>query len=406
MLARNRIFLITSLLYIIYLVFPAFAGIFNFPTWLLPIGVSIIIFVLFPRFIVKNKTFHWFLLYCLVIFLFVFFGRRIKLDIGPSSMLFQVIIEYAYLLPNILISLVLMEMNDVKVYKILGHVSFVLLIASFLLLLPLMEQMDLREMANALILDADSVSASAIGYTLLHAYIIIVSALYYCFTSFKKWIRLLYFVGLVLVSYMILKSSITTTIVLLLIILPLSIVFSSKGKQKVLFFIIILVVFALVTYYSGLLLVLLDAVQPFFEGSSVEEKIESYRTLLTTGSKEGGILARENLHGISRDSFIENIIIGAGRFGGHSSILDRLGSMGLVGFIPYFMMYYSLCKQWCKKLSKLHSQYYLLGVLAVVVLLYTKGLFGQEGNLFLMVLLPVFIMLPEANGFQKAHLNE
>lgn len=69
--------------------------------------------------------------------------------------------------------------------------------------------------------------------------------------------------------------------------------------------------------------------------------------------------------------------------------------MGLVGFVPYFMIYYIIVSQFVKRLDRFTKRYYYGGVLSVVVLLYSKGLFGQQGNLVFMVLMPLFIMFPD-----------
>lgn len=390
MIVKTKIFLGLALFYIAFCVFPLFTRFIN--PGIPGVIVCLVLICLYSKLIFYNKTFFWFLLYCLVTAFFVYFGRIIKIDIGPCTTFYQLIIEYAFLLPNILIALILIHIDDIKVYKLLGHSSFVLLMLSYVLIMPYMEQMDLRHMA----LYEDYSTSTAIGYTLLHAYIIIIPALYYCFSSFKNWLHWVYLIGLLLSIYVILKSSITTVIGLLLVVIPISIIISSKNKSKVSLFFPIFLLLLFVMYKTGLLISLLDVIRPYFEGTAVEEKIDSFEILLTTGSSTGSIDVREEKHVLSINSFFSNILIGGDVAGGHSSILDRLGLMGLVGFIPYFMMYYSLCKQWYKKSHRPYNRYYLLGAFSALVLLYYKGIFGQEGNLFLMVLLPVFLLLPSS----------
>lgn len=389
---KTKIFIGIAFFYIAFCVFPAFAHLI--PPGIPGVVVCSVLISMYYKLVFNNRTMIWFLLYCLVTATFVFFGREIKIDIGPCRNFYQLIIEYAFLLPNILISLILINSDDFKVNKILGHGSFALLMVSFVLVLPYMGQMDLRDMAH----DDESAMTTTLGYTLLHAYIIILPALYYCFSSFNNRWRSVYFVGILILIYVILKSSITTEIILLVIVLPLSIINSSKNKTKASLLLLLFMLIAFVIYISGALVTLLEVIRPFFEGTAVEEKIDSFQITLTTGSSAGSISVREDKHNVSLNSFFNNIIIGGGLTGGHSSILDRLGGMGLVGFIPYFMMYFSLCKQWYIKIYKPTNRYYLLGAISALVLLYTKGIFGQEGNLFLMVLLPVFLFLPAAQG--------
>jgi len=177
--------------------------------------------------------------------------------------------------------------------------------------------------------------------------------------------------------------------------LLLSISLSSKNIHRTVFFITVLFATFIVFYYSGVFVSILKGILPYFEGSAVEEKIEDALFLLSTGESGGSFAAREDLHQRSWDSFFSNILIGGGMAGGHSSLIDRLATMGLLGFIPYFMIYYSIIKQWVKHFDRFGKRYYYLGVLSVVVMLYSKGLFGQEGNLVFMVLMPLFIMFPD-----------
>ena len=56
------------------------------------------------------------------------------------------------------------------------------------------------------------------------------------------------------------------------------------------------------------------------------------------------------------------------------------------------------------------KRFYFIGFLSVIILLYSKGIFGQEGNLFFMVLLPIIILLPryinEIEPYNKSSMQE
>ena len=76
---------------------------------------------------------------------------------------------------------------------------------------------------------------------------------------------------------------------------------------------------------------------------------------------------------------------------GHSNILDRLGGLGLVGFIPYIMLLITIWKQNAKRLRHSSKSRFVLntGYVTVFILLYEKGLFSYEGWAFYAVILPV-----------------
>lgn len=395
MRSKEKIFIGVVLFYITCLFFPVIMGLLHIPVWFPSIFVSVILLAMYPKVVLRNKTFYWLMLYFLVVFLFISFGRTVKLDIGRSSSLAQLIIEYAFLLPNIIICLVLMYLDNFSIVSVLGKSSVMIIILSFVVLLVIIGNVDLRMLSVAYENDIGVETPSFINYTLLHVYVFLIPVVYYCYIKINGLYKYLSLVLLLLLVYVVYKSSITTCLIIGIVSLLLSISLSSKNNQRTVFFITVLSATFIVFYYSGVFVSILKGILPYFEGSAVESKIEDALFLLSTGESSGSIATREDLHQRSWDSFFSNILIGGGVSGGHSSLIDRLATMGLIGFIPYFMVYYSIIKQWVKHFDRFGERYYYLGVLSVVVILYSKGLFGQEGNLVFMVLMPLFIMFPD-----------
>lgn len=408
---KNKIFIGVTLFYIIYIAFPYIAVIFNIPTWLPSIFVSVVLISLFPKAIIRNKMFFWFVCYCLVTFAFFSSGRLIKIDIGACRTFSQLVIEYAFLLPNIIICSVLLNLNNIKVYKVIGYSVFAILFVSLVIIIPQLGQTDLRNLAEASEMDESVNVQYVLGFTLLHAYIIIFPAVYYYFAmSNDKANKSFGLILILLLVYIILKSSITTTIILLIVSFVLCRILISKNTESEIIIFIIVGVTIAILYYSGGFVMLLDLVSPFFEGTAVSAKIDDLKLYLMTGVKGESIDVRENLHNISWESFFSNPIYGGGRFGGHSLMLDKLGCMGVVGFVAYIMMYVSAYKLWRSKMNIREKRFYFIGFLSVIILLYSKGIFGQEGNLFFMVLLPIIILLPryinEIEPYNKSSMQE
>ena len=396
MRSKEKIFIGVVLFYITCLFFPVITGLLHIPVWFPSIVVSVTLLAMYPKVVLRNKTFYWLMLYFLVVFLFISFGRTVKLDIGRGSSYAQLIIEYAFLLPNVIICLVLLYLNDYRIVTILGKSFVILLIFSFIVLIPQLRYVDLRAMAIKSLLDDSSTNEYIfINYTLLHVYVFLIPVFYYCCVKIDGLFKRLSIVLLLMLIYIVFRSNITTCLIIGIVTLSLSVVISSRNKAKTTIYFLLFFSVVMVLYKSGAFVSLLNAVRPLFEGTAVELKIDDALDLLSTGQTSGSIEARENLHQISRDGFYSNIILGSGRAGGHSSILDRLATMGLVGFIPYFMIYYTIVSQFVKRLDRFSKRYYYLDVFSVVVILYTKGIFGQEGNLVFMVLVPVLLLLPE-----------
>ena len=395
MRSKEKVFIGAVLFYITCLLFPVVTGLLHIPVWMPSVFVSMVLLALYPRVLFRNKTFVWLVIYFIITFMFITFGRKIKLDIGVSNSYPQLIIEYAFLLPNVITCLVLLYIDNDKLMSILGKSTMFILVLSFLVLIPLLQIADLRIMAINSEGGGDLTSYSYINYSLLHTYVFLIPVVYQCLKRMKGFYKRLSMVLLVLLLYIVFKSNITTCLIIGVLSLTLSMVFSSNNKIKTSISILLLFAVVFVLYESGAFISILSSIRPLFEGTAVEFKIDDALYALSNGQTSGTIETRENLHQESWNAFAANILLGGGKCGGHSSILDRLATMGLVGFIPYFMIYYSIVKQWVVRFDSIGKKYYYLGVGSVVILLYSKGLFGQEGNLVFLVLLPILALLPE-----------
>ena len=140
-----------------------------------------------------------------------------------------------------------------------------------------------------------------------------------------------------------------------------------------------------------------DFLLRFFDGTAVEPKIEGFKYIYLGGDIEssgGHITGRMSYHDMSWLAFSENFLIGGSSpVGGHSQIIDRLGGMGIIPFIPFIMILVSMIKMNLRIIRDMEQRmYYFIGLAAAFVLLYQKGLFGQEGWLFTMILMPGLII--------------
>ena len=78
---KKKIFLITALMYILYIIFPLFADSFRIPIWL-PSMVTVAIMVcLYPK-AFANNIFYWFVVYAVILALYVAFHRPLTIGIG------------------------------------------------------------------------------------------------------------------------------------------------------------------------------------------------------------------------------------------------------------------------------------------------------------------------------------
>lgn len=70
---------------------------------------------------------------------------------------------------------------------------------------------------------------------------------------------------------------------------------------------------------------------------------------------------------ISIESFLKNPIIGGPISGGHSTWLDKLGLFGLLGFIPWVVIFWRHTMLNLKLISKSYKPYYLLSVISCLL---------------------------------------
>ena len=390
MQARKSIFLYTALFYTLYVMFPLFGDLANLPVWLPSMLAVVVMFVLYPKAFLNNRVMKWFLVYAMVLGFYVIIGKPLTIGIGTVADSKKIFIEFAYILPAIGGFSIFYHLKDYNLTKKYVIWSIIILYASFVVVLPLMVQYNsLREALSEL--DDALIIPGLPGYSLMHAYTLFLPAVCYAVKMNAGYKKMLWIVGFVALLVVVYSTFVTTSLVIALAIIVLA--FTNNGTlSSSYWFIIIGVALSLfILYESGAFLSILNSVYPLFEGTAVEPKLEDIRASLMGGSIQGdSLVVRRQLHVKSWDAFASSPIWGIPDVGGHSSILDRLGGLGLLGGMPFLMIFisfYQLVRRWF-----LNSQiwfFFLLGFLAGIVYLYQKGLWGSESWLMLMVLMPM-----------------
>ena len=111
------------------------------------------------------------------------------------------------------------------------------------------------------------------------------------------------------------------------------------------------------------------------------------------------LTGRQDYHGMSINSFFSNPLFGGGMVGGHSSLLDRLGGMGLVAGLPFIMIFVSFFKRMIRVYkTTMAKEFFVVGYIVAFVYLINKGNWGGESWLLLMVLLPFGLLVAENNA--------
>ena len=393
---KDRIFLFVSLFYVIYIIFPLFADVTGIPVYVPAIIVVMVLMALYPK-VLTTKSFLWFCLYIGVIAMYILFGKHIHINgLGSSlSSWNKLIIEAAWILPSICILSILIQRNNLKLYKSIGLGSLLLLLLSFVYILP-----SLNINANYLREDmANGIRTIGMpGYDLMHAYALMVFPLCLFMKKSKRFKKLMFLFLVLFWGYMVTKTAVTTSLFLMLFSVLIVYIYNPNNDVKTIVLLIIIFIISVILKYFGVYAAFLEFIMPYFEGTAVYDKLLDMYQSLSTGMVVGDTLTgRMDYHAMSRATFMANPLLGSSGVGGHSKILDVLGSMGLLAFIPYMMILISslkLLQRQCEYKST--RMYLLISFLLASVFLYIKGIFGAPGYLFMLVLVPSLIIYFES----------
>lgn len=392
---KKKWFLIVALLYILYTIFPLFADIFSIPVWLPSMFAVGMMAILYPS-AFKNKCFYWFLAYAVVLSIYVLMGKPLTIGIGSVEDSKKIFIEFAYLLPSIGILGILQYLGDDKLNKKLVVGSLIILYVSFVIEIPLMQRYG--SIRAALGEQGEELKILGLpGYSLMHAYTLMIPAACYAVRISRKRMKLLAIAALSVLAFAVYDTFVTTSLLLMVVTIVFSIFYNEKNTPLLVFVFILLAMIFFILYKAGVFISLIDWVMPAFEGTAVESKLMDFRQSMVAGQLTGGtILARLSLHEKSWLSFLQNPLIGTSLVGGHSALLDRLGGMGLFAFIPFIMMVVSSVKVLKSKIITKHARaFFMIGVIMGFVFMYSKGLWGGEAWLMYWVLMPYSIYVLE-----------
>lgn len=398
---KKKIFLITALLYILYLVFPLFGDTFHIPVWLPSMAAVIVMVYLYPK-AFANKTFYWFLAYAMILGVYVLFRRPLTIGIGSVADSKKILIEFAYILPAIGIFSILYYLEDHELMMKMLRWTLVFLYVSFIVATPLM--LRYNSLREALKERGENLTVAGLpGYSLMHAYTLLVPLMCYMWKvarGGKKWIAL---VGLMALCFVIYSTFVTTSLLLMVAVLVIAIFYSDKSNALMWIILIFGALVLYIFYEYGFFISVIDWIMPAFEGTAVESKLLDFKASMLQGSLTGGtITGRQNLHAISWNSFFQNPFFGTTVVGGHSSFIDRFGGMGAVVGIPFLMIFVSFIRQMvsCYQ-TRMAKFFFWIGIVVGFIFLYMKGNWGGEAWLIYMILMPMGIMVFEQQSLNK-----
>lgn len=396
---KDTFFILFAALFIIAVTNSMWSSVFLISPTFYPILTLGVCTLLYPQLLLRNKFFKYALIYTLALLLIASFHGLSKYSFAYGNGDFDtVLIESAFLLPSVAISAILYEKNNQKLYSYVARIGLVSIILSIIYILPicLIDASAARlyaERSNSSIdIDATAMNTARFfwNYPMFHA-IALLLPVYIVFSKVyvgkaKKIIWIIP-VSLFLVIF---QSSIATTIFLSVasIIVAYNVLYNKNGKFV--YVVEFILLFALYIFLPAII----DALYEYYEGTAMEMKLQDITGLLTGGSDDNGSFSVRSIrHGQAWDCFLSSPIIGTYvPVNGHSTFLNRLGSAGLLGIIPYICFLYNNYKLHYRTLNTKLRPFLNLAWIGAVVLIYSKGLFGQEGYCVILVLVPATLI--------------
>lgn len=388
---KEKKYLSITFFFILFNAFPIFSDLTHIPNQIACIFVTVGIVSLYPS-VLRSRPIKWLFIY-IGILLFLSLFKYVHIS-GLSETLpawYRLLIEMAWIMPSLLISSVLLSQQNERLFKLVAYGSVILMTISFVYILPMI-------MAYANILREDVMNEDIIrpvglpDYTLMHAYAFMLLPLYLWTKRTQGIKKYVLFAIALLFSYIVIRTSVTTSLFAMMAALSFVILFNPQNRQRSYVSFALLGLFIFVIYETGILLWIVDSLMPFFDGTAVSYKLQDFHDSLVSGSVTGDSLtSRAEHHARSREGFYSNPLFGANAAGGHSKVLDILGTAGLLGFVPFAMIILSCIKSYKMQMTKDMVPYLYFSFGLCFMYLYQKGIFGATGWLFMCVIAPSLI---------------
>lgn len=368
----------------------------SFMTFLFPIMMLGLCMVLYPNTLINNKSFLCAIIYAATLFISLLNHQLSGIGYGTGSF-DTFLIEIGFILPSIAISAILIQNKNMINYKTLTIVFICSIVISFLFVLPVV--ITDKAMIRRLSYYQGAVNGTTISneilkfksgfwsYTMLHVISLSFPILWGLSRNIiDKNFKFICTIVSVLILYIVLQMSITTTFIYIMCIVAL-LFCRYLGKYGIMG--VLVVLFPLIFLLLNADFILLQ-MQSYYAGTDMAPKIKDFIDIMNGGEgTHGSIEGRINFQRQAFEAFWTNPIIGSSyQGGGHSILLNRIGTTGLCGFIPYILIIYFQFKQWYNDIPSTSKFYFLLSWLGAAILLYAKNCFGQEGFLFISVIIP------------------
>lgn len=377
-------------------------------TAFISIFVLVGLFVLYPKVLLSNEAFIYGSLFSVTLLIIVQF-HKVSLGYGSGEM-DTWLIETAFILPSLALSAVLAYLRGTKLPYFIFWCFVISFVLSVIYIGPVL--MFHRDVArhisyaqmDGLNLEMQGLKNGLWSYTAFHAIALVFIAFWGLYKYSSGKIKIISILVALAVLFIVAQIAVTTTFIYIGLVL-LILVYMKWSKRALIAWSVIAILLVVALVYLD---AILDWLLGIYTGSDMEPKIRDFIDIVHGGNGyHATVDGRENFQQENIDAFFKNPLFGtamARGTGGHSCIWMRFAGGGIFCGIFYVIMLIKLFFKWYKIFSPLIRPYYLLAWLGAIILLYNKGLFGEEGFSMIAVIVPAILLmypLNQKNSSQK-----
>lgn len=232
-------------------------------------------------------------------------------------------------------------------------------------------------------------------YAMPHALPVLIPGLVYGVRNTKGFYKRVCIALIVTAFVLAYVSNSSTALIMTVLVFIFSILINPKKSSKTIFalFVLFLIITPVLTnkdvqvgFLEGL-----NSIVP--EDANIHRKIDDIEASIMYDDAEGTVGNRTVLYDLSLNEFKKHPLLGTSELvGGHSSIFDRLATLGILGMIPFALFWVLFSKSVLRSLPQDRHFYYLLSLFSALVMLTSKNAMSWAMWLCVLFLLPGMLL--------------
>lgn len=214
--------------------------------------------------------------------------------------------------------------------------------------------------------------------------------------NIKKKYRLLFCILLLAIIILIWLSGSTTAFLFAPVFLGLSLLSNSNKSNKIGGYVFPLLIFMPLMISTDIQIRILDLLIDLTATRESAYKFTAHlldmRYSLLMGDDDGAVTSRVIKYNETMEYLFDNILLGTNKtLGGHSAVLDRFATLGVIGIVPMIGFFVNHIRNIRTAISPNAVSYYIWSVIAGIAMMTAKNMFNVEIIIVMCLILPLTI---------------